>query len=98
MASTNAGVSRLPVLKLTITARFSRLAAAPVNSAHSCSPSGSPLAGTGATPTRRRTRRGARSSTCCTATPLIECPISENLSQPRSSARLIASAAASAIV
>ena len=81
-----------------ITARFSLLTAAPLNSAHSCSPSGRPLAGTGATPMSRRIRRGACSSTCWIATPLIECPTTENRSQPRSSARAIASAAASAMV
>jgi hypothetical protein len=96
--STNTGDSRAPVAKSTIAARLSRLIAALENSRHASSPNATPLAGTGATPTSRRTRPGAFSSTYCAATPLIECPITENVSQPSESAIATASAPAASMV
>jgi len=91
-------VSLPPVVKLMIAARLPRLAAAPENSAHPSSSNGTPVAGTGLRPTSRRTRPGACSSACWITWPLMECPTSQKLSQPSSSANSIASAAASSMV
>jgi hypothetical protein len=93
-----AGDSRLPVVKLMIAARFSRVVAAPENSAQPSSSNGTPVAGTGFTATSRLTRSGACSIACWMALPDIEWPTRENRSKPSSSARATASAPASAIV
>ena len=81
-----------------IAARFSGACAAPENSAQPSSSNGTPVAGTGFSATSRRTRSGAASSTCWMAWPDMECPTSENWSQPSSSASASASAPASAMV
>ncbi len=96
--STNTGDSRAPVEKSTIAARLCGLIAALENSRHASSPNGTPPAGTGLIPTSRRTRPGAWSRMCWAATPLIECPITENVSQPSSSTRATALEAAAAMV
>ncbi len=91
-------VSLLPVVKSMIAARLPALPAAPENSCQACSSMGTALAGTGLRPTSFSTRSGACSSTCRATLAPIECPITENRSQPSSPARTIASAAASSMV
>jgi hypothetical protein len=81
-----------------IAARFSGFAAAPLNSAQPWSSNGTPPAGTGLMPARRSTRSGASARIRCAAVPPIECPTSENRSQPSSSATASASALISASV
>ena len=96
--SIKVGDRRLPVVMVMIAARLSRAVAAPENSAQPSSSNGTPVAGTGLSATSRVTRPGACSTACWTALPDIECPTMAKRSQPSSSARARASAAASAIV
>ena len=91
-------VSLFPVVKSMIAARLAGFAAAPENSAQLSSSMGTAVAGTALRPTSLRTRSGACSSTWWAALAPIEWPITENRSQPSSSARASASAAASAMV
>ena len=91
-------VSLLPVVKSMMAARLPGLPAAPENSSQPCSSIGTALAGTGLRPTSLSTRSGACSSIWWATLAPIECPITENRSQPSSSARASASAAASSMV
>ncbi len=91
-------VSLLPVVKSMIAARFRALPAAPENSSQPWASMGTSVAGTGLRPISLSTRSGACRSTWWATFPPIEWPITENRSQPSSSARAIASAAASAMV
>ena len=91
-------VSLLPVVRSMIAARLPVLPGAPENSSQPCSSMGTAAAGTGLRPISPVTRSGACSSTWRAIFAPIECPIIENRSQPSSSARVIASAAASSRV
>ena len=91
-------VSLLPVVKSTIAARLAALPAAPENSSQPCSSIGTAVAGAASRPISLPTRSGACSSIWWATFAPIACPITENRSQPSSSARVIASAAASSMV
>jgi hypothetical protein len=80
-----------------IAARFCRAVAAPVNSAQPSSSKGTPVAGTGLSATSRVTRPGLQHRVLDRLA-RIECPTMAKRSQPSSSARARASAAASAMV
>ncbi len=96
--SSQAAGRRPPVVKSMIARRFSARCAASVNRT-ACSPeSGMPEAGTGETPAIRRRRCGATASSRCATAPPIECPTTENRSQPSRSASSTRSTAASAVV